>query len=79
MFFVISGFLITSLILRDIESKTFSLTNFWMRRIRRIVPASLAMVIATFIAGLIILLPQDLMELSRSTVAYLAMGANVFF
>jgi peptidoglycan/LPS O-acetylase OafA/YrhL len=50
-----------------------------MRRIRRIVPASLAMVIATFIAGLIILLPQDLMELSRSTVAYLAMGANVFF
>ncbi len=39
VFFVISGFLITSLILKDLDAGTFSLTGFWERRIRRIMPA----------------------------------------
>ncbi|MEN9920684.1 MAG: hypothetical protein RL538_577 [Candidatus Parcubacteria bacterium] len=39
MFFVISGFLITSLIVREQKQNTFSLSEFWSRRIRRILPA----------------------------------------
>ena len=39
VFFVISGFLITSIILRESEAGTFTLRNFWMRRIRRLFPA----------------------------------------
>ena len=79
VFFVISGFLITGIILRKIQSDTFSMREFWMRRIRRILPASLAMVIATIVAGCIVLLPNDFVELSHSALAYLAMGANFFF
>jgi peptidoglycan/LPS O-acetylase OafA/YrhL len=51
VFFVISGFLITGLIVKDLESGAFSLTDFWVRRIRRIIPAASAMVIAVLIAG----------------------------
>ena len=39
VFFVISGFLITSLILRDLDSSKFQLVDFWERRVRRIAPA----------------------------------------
>jgi len=38
IFFVISGFLITSLLLGELKSGSFSLINFWERRIRRILP-----------------------------------------
>ena len=42
IFFVISGFLITSLIWRDLEQEKFSFAHFWERRARRIVPALFA-------------------------------------
>jgi peptidoglycan/LPS O-acetylase OafA/YrhL len=51
VFFVISGFLITSVILADLEHGTFRFSRFWSRRIRRIFPALLAMVAVTSIAG----------------------------
>lgn len=46
VFFVISGFLITSLILKDLEAGKFTLINFWERRARRIIPAAVVMVLA---------------------------------
>ena len=46
VFFVISGFLITSLILKDLQAGSFSLASFWERRARRIIPAAVVMVIA---------------------------------
>lgn len=51
IFFVISGFLITSIMLKDIESGSFSLLSFWERRIWRIFPALFVMVLCTAIAG----------------------------
>src|SRR3954454_9345586 len=51
VFFVISGYLITRNILRDLESGRFSLGQFYVRRSRRIYPALIATVAATYIAG----------------------------
>lgn len=50
VFFVISGFLITSIMLREHQSGTFSFKEFWLRRIRRILPVLVTVVIATVVA-----------------------------
>ena len=51
VFFVISGFLITSLIVKDILAGTFNFVDFWDRRVRRIFPAMAVCVAVTLIAG----------------------------
>ena len=58
VFFVISGFLITSIISADLKAGTFSLMSFWIKRVRRLAPASFAMLIGTLLVGLVILLPS---------------------
>ena len=55
VFFVISGFLITSIILRGVEAGRFSFVEFYGRRVRRIFPALLIVLAACFIAGWFIL------------------------
>jgi Predicted acyltransferases len=47
VFFVISGYLITAILLKENSNQTFSFANFWLRRIRRILPALLVMVTGT--------------------------------
>lgn len=79
VFFVVSGFLITGLILKEQRSGTFSLAGFWERRIRRIVPAATCLVAAVLMAGPLLLLPHDLEELAESTIAQQLMLANVYF
>ncbi len=79
IFFVISGYLITALILRDLEQGTFSLADFWERRVRRIFPALTACVAVTLLAGWFLLLPRDLESLGDSAVAQGVMGANFYF
>lgn len=59
VFFVISGFLITALILREVTAtRKLSLVNFWMRRIRRILPAALVVIAATATTVMIIGSPE---------------------
>lgn len=79
VFFVISGFLITSLILKDLAAGTFTLAGFWERRIRRIVPALTCLVLATLMAGWIVMLPADYAELGRSAFFQGLFAANVYF
>lgn len=79
VFFVISGYLITSLILRDLRQGTFSLAAFWERRIRRIFPASAVCVLVTLFAGFFLLLPDDLETLGKSAIAQTLMMANFYF
>jgi len=79
VFFVISGFLITGLILKEQRAGTFSLSEFWIRRIRRIVPASTVVVAVTLVYGGVTLMPFDYDELGRSAVAQQLMCSNVFF
>ena len=79
VFFVISGYLITSVILRDLGQGTFSLADFWVRRVRRIVPALFAMIMATLAAGWFALMPHDFMSLGKSVVAVVVLISNVNF
>jgi len=78
VFFVISGFLITSLIVREIESTgKLSLANFWMRRIRRILPASVVVIAAT--AGVVMWIgsPDLLSNIGRHVLASAFSGENI--
>ena len=79
VFFVISGFLITGLILKEQDAGKFSLANFWVRRIRRIIPAATVMVVTVLVAGFFLLLPTDYADLGKSTVAQQLMLSNVYF
>jgi len=79
IFFVISGFLITSLILKDMEAGAFSIRGFWERRVRRIYPPLIFMLILTTSAAFVLLLPDDLREFGRSLMAQMAFGSNIFF
>lgn len=79
VFFVISGFLITSLILKDLEAGKFTLANFWERRARRIIPACAVMVFTVLAAGWFLLLPSDYANLGKSAVSQSIFGANIYF
>lgn len=61
VFFVISGFLITSHILRNVEKERFSVARFWARRVRRLLPASFAVLLATA-ASVLIFAPISLWQ-----------------
>lgn len=65
IFFVISGFLITSILRKDISGGTFSLAAFYGRRIRRIFPALAVCLFATLAYGFVCLLPSELMQLGK--------------
>ncbi|MEM6857728.1 MAG: acyltransferase family protein [Pseudomonadota bacterium] len=79
IFFVISGFLITSIIYRDLERGRFSLTDFFYRRIRRLYPAMLTTLLATLIAGWFLLLPYRFEELAIETLLSLMYVINIYF
>ena len=79
IFFVISGFLITSIIVRELKDNRFTLARFYERRVRRILPALMVVLIATIIAGLVMLTPSQLEELAESTIATSLFSSNFFF
>jgi peptidoglycan/LPS O-acetylase OafA/YrhL len=79
VFFVISGYLITSLIIIDLQEGRFTLANFWERRARRIIPALAAVVVATLIAGWFLFLPRDYAALGKSAAYQSVVGANFYF
>lgn len=79
IFFVISGYLITQVLLRDIEGGRFSLLGFYERRIRRIFPALLVMLLITFAASLVYGFPVELIEFSKSLMAAALSVSNIFF
>ncbi|MFZ9349699.1 MAG: acyltransferase family protein, partial [Candidatus Fonsibacter ubiquis] len=79
IFFVISGYLITSLILKEIyKTNKFSFRNFYERRARRILPALLFVMILSSIVGYFILLPDALIDLSKSIVTGIFFVFNVY-
>jgi len=79
VFFVISGYLIGSLVLSEIRNGTFTMMDFWERRVRRIFPALAAVVIATFLAGCFWMVPQHFAELGQSIIAQPLLVANFYF
>jgi peptidoglycan/LPS O-acetylase OafA/YrhL len=79
VFFVISGFLITSIVDRQIIIGRFRLSTFYLNRIRRLAPSLFLTLSGTFIAGLFWLYPTDLVELSKQAVAAQIYVANIYF
>ena len=79
VFFVISGYLITSIISREVEAGEFSLARFYERRCRRILPPLFVVVAASIAGGLVVMMPADLTQLARSAVATLAFVSNFWF
>lgn len=77
IFFVISGYLITGNILRDIELGQFSFAAFYARRARRILPALIATVMLTFGAGLLWLPPEALRQLAKEATHGLLSISNI--
>ena len=76
VFFVISGFLITRLIVDD---PNFSLLAFYQRRARRILPALAVVVFATSVAAYIFFLPEEFLAFSKSVVATTLFSSNILF
>lgn len=79
VFFVISGFLITSLLLADLRNGTFELLSFWERRIRRILPALLVVTLFTLLAGWFIYLPKDYEILGQQAASQSVFSSNFLF
>jgi peptidoglycan/LPS O-acetylase OafA/YrhL len=77
IFFVISGFLITGIVARELGSGKFSLPGFYSRRIRRIFPALIAVLCAVMILGWLWLLPAAYARLSADVFASAAFAANI--
>jgi peptidoglycan/LPS O-acetylase OafA/YrhL len=79
VFFVISGYLITSVIKTEINSKTFSIAAFYQRRIRRIFPALVVVILFCLVAGFVLLTPADYLSLGKSAIATAFFVSNIFF
>ena len=79
VFFVISGYLITGGILRDLRSERFSIQNFYHRRIRRILPAYFVMIAAVFLAGCVFYYSTLLKNLGDASVMGSLFSANFYY
>ncbi|MFM7950971.1 MAG: acyltransferase family protein, partial [Acidimicrobiaceae bacterium] len=80
VFFVVSGFLITSLLVREFDTTNkISLTNFYARRVRRLLPASLVVVIGTLVISKIWLEPLRLNDLTQDARAAALFATNIVF
>ena len=80
IFFVISGYLITSLILKElITTGSFSFRNFYERRFRRILPALLVVILASLPFAWMYLLPNSFLDFSKSILYSLGFGSNFYF
>ena len=79
VFFVLSGYLITGLIEARLSRGTFSFAEFYERRCRRILPALFITSVACIVAALVLLVPQDFREFSKSLKGAAFFFSNVVF
>jgi peptidoglycan/LPS O-acetylase OafA/YrhL len=79
VFFVISGYLISAVILSDISESKFSIVSFYERRIRRIFPALLVMLLTVSVMAYRYLAPSEVESYGRSMLAALFSGSNFLF
>ncbi len=76
VFFVISGYLITQIVWSELEDNRFSLSGFYLRRVKRIFPALFAVLIACSIAAYFLLIPGDLRAFGDSLNATVLFFSN---
>ena len=80
IFFVISGYLISSIILKELITKgSFNLKYFYERRVRRILPVLLIVMLVSFLFAWLFLLPNSFVDFSKSILYSLGFSSNFFF
>lgn len=79
VFFVISGYLITSILIIELEQDSFSILRFYERRARRILPALFFVMLACLPFAYMWMLPSQLKSLSQSLVAVVLFCTNILF
>ncbi|MBK1634200.1 acyltransferase family protein [Rhodovulum adriaticum] len=79
VFFVISGYLITSILLREHEAGSFSIWRFWERRARRILPALYLVMAVTVPLAWMLMLPDQYQAYARSLIAVSVFASNILF
>lgn len=77
VFFVISGYLITGIIYKQVLQNNFSILKFYIKRTRRIIPLVLFIILISLVVGLIVMLPDDLENLAQSIIATNFFGNNI--
>jgi peptidoglycan/LPS O-acetylase OafA/YrhL len=79
VFFVISGYLISSIIFAEINTSRFTITAFYERRIRRIFPALFATLAVSSVFAALYLLPSELVDYAKSMIAATGSASNLYF
>lgn len=79
VFFVISGFLITKIIYNEIHLGTYSVLDFYARRVRRIFPALYVVYVFVIVLSLVLQFPSETQDVSKSLVSSILFVSNVFF
>jgi peptidoglycan/LPS O-acetylase OafA/YrhL len=79
VFFVISGFLISKIIYTETFAGSFSITNFYVRRARRILPGLLSVLVACSICAGYLLYPSELVSYAKSVISTALFSANIYF
>lgn len=78
-FFVISGYLITAILINDIENNRLSLFNFYERRARRILPALFFVIILCIPLAWMLMLPPQITNFAKSIIAVSLFVSNILF
>ena len=79
VFFVISGYLITSILISELEEERFSIVRFYERRAKRILPALFSVMLACLPLAYMWMLPSQLKDFAQSLVAVVFFGSNILF
>lgn len=79
IFFVISGYLISRIVLSDVESGSFSMARFYERRIRRLAPAGIVTIVGTLVIGALWFSPGHFKALTQDVVATVGSVSNFYF
>lgn len=79
VFFVISGFLITAILTKQMDAGTFSFSSFYIHRVRRLAPALFAVLVLAMMAGSVLLFPTELIDLSKQVLASQFYVANIYY
>lgn len=79
IFFVISGYLISNIIISDLNNNIFSFKNFYLKRIRRIVPALISTILISIPLSYWLVTPKAMIEFLKSSIASLFLFSNFYF
>ncbi|EJN08096.1 acyltransferase family protein [Herbaspirillum sp. YR522] len=79
VFFVISGYLITGIIVRELRQGTFSIADFYRRRVLRIFPALFVMLLVVSVLAALVMLPAELLRYGKSVAATTLFSSNILF